>query len=381
MEVRKGSSRKKSRAGLGICRWALYLMMISLFAKSVFSFIYNSKVSKENEDKYVFLDPKEDRKIQWDDTVLEDKVRQWIDKREGDIYLRDLWDITALKLDRWVGDDGIVGDEIRDISSLEGLQNLRILSLEYHDVADIHVISSMTNLEKLDLNGNHIQDLSAIVSLQFLKKLDLRNTCIQKEELKCISELKSLSTLRLDYNGLEELGVVEELNLFCLTASGNEITDISPLRNSDKCRFIDLCSNRITDISPLKNVDKCLALDLSDNEITDVGALSALKRLEYLNLCDNKITDITPLKSLRNVYLLSLCDNQITTLPDLSGMTSLLYLHLEDNQITTEEWKKVRLPWSICTVYITGNPITDLETDREYPGLEVIFEEEMIEDR
>ena len=56
-------------------------------------------------------------------------------------------------------------------------------------------------------------------------------------------------------------------------------------------------------------------------------------------------------------------------------MVSLRVLYLNNNQISTEEWKNIKLPYSIERVHISGNPITDLETNKKYPYLEVIFEE------
>ena len=50
-------------------------------------------------------------------------------------------------------------------------------------------------------------------------------------------------------------------------------------------------------------------------------------------------------------------------------------LYLNNNQISTEEWKNIKLPYSIERVHISGNPITDLETNKKYPYLEAIFEE------
>lgn len=352
--MRKRSRRKKRCMSFGLVILVLCLVFIRLSIKDAFCISYRYILFEMYGQKYIPLDSEKDHKIQWSDTVLEDKVRQWIDKKEGDIYLSELWDVETLNMDRWIDDSGIVGDEITDISSLEGLQNLKILSLEYHNVTDIRVISSMTNLEELNLNGNHVKDLSAIETLRFLDTLDLRNTRIQEADLGCIAGLKNLDILCLDYNGLKDLEGIADLDLLWLTASGNEIADLSPL----------------------EGLNRCVHLDLRDNMIIEVGALSALKKLEYLNLRNNKITDIAPLRKLKHVSLLSLQDNRITKLPDLSAMTSLYVLDLSGNQITTEEWKKVRLPWSICKVYLTGNPITDLETEREYPGLEVIFEEE-----
>ena len=68
-------------------------------------------------------------------------------------------------------------------------------------------------------------------------------------------------------------------------------------------------------------------------------------------------------------------NNNISELPDFISMTSLAVLRLQNNNITTEEWKKIRLPQSPITIYLSGNPITDLETERDYPFLKIIMDE------
>ncbi len=331
------------------------LMLLTVFIGVILYIGFNYILDKIQEPKYVVLEAEKNHKITWNDSVLENKIRKNINRKDGDIYLSDLWDVCFLNIGRNIElepkED--IAKQIEDISSLEGLENLRILNLKNHAVTDIRVISSMKSLENLDLCGNQIQDLSPVKSLKYLEDLDLTHTGIQGKDLECLSKLKKLRTLILDLNEIDNLEALRDLNLNWLSANKNKITDVTPLVSLDKCSYLHLIDNQITDIKPL----------------------SELKGLENLDLTLNKIIDISPLCKLRNISYLYLNNNQITVLPDFSKMVSLRVLYLNNNQISTEEWKNIKLPYSIERVHISGNTITDLETNKKYPYLEVIFEE------
>ena len=66
--------------------------------------------------------------------MLENKIRKNINRKDGDIYLSDLWDVCFLNIGRNIElepkED--IAKQIEDISSLEGLENLGILNLKNH---------------------------------------------------------------------------------------------------------------------------------------------------------------------------------------------------------------------------------------------------------
>lgn len=329
----------------------IFLAVILIGAR--FYFTYSNRSKENQEPNYVSLNPENDSKIYWTDKALENKIREIINKKEGDIYLSDLWSYYTLELGRKIENTEIRGEVIEDISSLAELANLRGLNLEYHAVTDISVLHKLDNLQRLSLDGNPIQDFSAIESLPLLKELNLRNTPIKDADLEYLAGLKNLVILYLDFNEIESLEGLGSIRPAVLSARQNKIGDITSLTNLDGSLL--------------------WLLDLRKNQISKIDSLSKFKKLQYLSLSDNKITSIEPIKKLNKIKVLSLANNQIAVLPNLSRMTSLKTLDLKNNQISTEEWKKVKLPWSIRTVYLSGNPISDLETEREYPNLEVIF--------
>ena len=174
------------------------LMLLTVFIGVILYIGFNYILDKIQEPKYVVLEAEKNHKITWNDSVLENKIRKNINRKDGDIYLSDLWDVCFLNIGRNIElepkED--IAKQIEDISSLEGLENLGILNLKNHAVTDIRVISSMKSLENLDLCGNQIQDLSPVKSLKYLEDLDLTHTGIQGKDLECLSKLKKRSEER-----------------------------------------------------------------------------------------------------------------------------------------------------------------------------------------
>ncbi len=296
------------------------IIMIVVFS-IVGYYIYNSNQASDRTEldealKYRPLpfSTENDYIVEWSDTVLETRIREQLGKEKGGIYLSDLWDCADLWLNTDL--DSSSPEFITDISDLTGLKNLTGLQLNFNRITDISAVATMDNLNKLLLYGNPILDFSPLEALSRLRYVNLSGTHMKGEDLKCLSHLKYLRMLYLDFNEIENLDELQNLNASFLSLRRNQMT---------------LCHNNITDIEAIKK----------------------LKRLEFLDLRYNNISE----------------------LPDFTNMASLRYLDLSDNNITTEEWKKIRLPQSPITIYLSGNPITDLETERDYPFLKIIMDE------
>ncbi|MEO1375449.1 MAG: leucine-rich repeat domain-containing protein [Cyanobacteria bacterium J06635_10] len=74
---------------------------------------------------------------------------------------------------------------------------------------------------------------------------------------------------------------------------------------------LTLSGNQISDLSPLKGLTNLMTLILKDNQIRDLSPLKGLTNLISLNLWDNQISDLSPLKGLTNLTSLGLGNNPI----------------------------------------------------------------------
>ena len=67
---------------------------------------------------------------------------------------------------------------IRDISPLSGLGNLRVVILKGNYISDVSPLSGLSNLQKLDLEQNRVGDISALAALSNLESLYLHRNLV-----------------------------------------------------------------------------------------------------------------------------------------------------------------------------------------------------------
>jgi hypothetical protein len=115
---------------------------------------------------------------------------------------------------------------ISNLSGIEALTNLSMLSLGDNQISDISALSGLTKLQSLSLDYNKIRDISALSGLTSLQVLTLGDNQI--------SDISALSGL---------------INLTDLNLIDNQISDISALSGLTNLHVLDLWNNNI-DITP-----------------------------------------------------------------------------------------------------------------------------------
>ena len=333
-----------------------------------------------------------DHVMEWGDDALKEAMQEFL-KKEGDILLSDVYELSALSL----RDKGI-----KDISSLSELTNLTYLDLAGNAVEDASALSALTGLEHLDLSGNPVSDISFVSDLDKLQDLTITGCNVTELEpliglngltalyladnpirsFESLALLKNLSILDVsgtgftdcslisglpltefyaDYNHLtdvQEIAGISSLTQLSLTKTG--LLDISFLSDLPKITWLELEGNAIEDISPLSGLSGLTQCSLAGNNIEDIQPLSALGNLEYLDLRRNRLTkeDLPALSGLSKLYYLDLSGNSIEgNIDALSGLSSLTWLSIRDNAVTDISAVK---DLSLTSFYWSGNPIDDL---------------------
>jgi len=259
------------------------------------------------------------------------------------------------------------GCDLRDISPLAELENLKRLVLNDLNSDLLSQISLIPNLEYLELDRMQLSDLSWADGLTKLKVLDLRDVSNvnqydidglvflenlrelylppgnpKNDSLQPLASLQKLQKLHLcnitlsDLSPLAGLIEMEDLGISgCRSPQPQgSIVDISALSEMVNLRRLFIAQQLIEDISPLRNLMQLESLGLTYQLIEDISPLQDLKKVEILNLAHNRIGDSTEvLAELTNLKYLSLNDNNISFLPPLDSLTQLLQLVLDNNQI------------------------------------------------
>ncbi len=132
-------------------------------------------------------------------------------------------------------------------------------------------------------------------------------------------------------------------SLMSLTASGDDISDLTGLEYATGLTDLVLSNNEIVDLSALENLVSLETLNLSRNDIVNLQYLEDLTSLTTLNLSANAIVDLSNLSGLSNLVTLNLSNNLITDVSPLAGLSRLTTLNLSGNTGITNPEKLYNL--------------------------------------
>ena len=194
--------------------------------------------------------------IQFTDAVLEERVRQAMNKPKGEITVAEAMQVTELSLNNDWNENIPEEIKIHDISSLKYFKNLFKLEAVFHSIDDINVVNYMPNLGILDINGSPGYDLSPVSNLH---------------------------------------------NLMLLNISGWRGSDLSPLKGLTKLEWLNISYTKVVNIEPLIGLTNLHTL-YAEAAIEDFSPISKHKNLKTLHVLtgveDKYIPDLTPLKDI-----------------------------------------------------------------------------------
>lgn len=250
------------------------------------------------------------------------------------------------------------GLNLKDISSLNHMDQLKNLSLNNNKIENITPISKLIRLEYLDISENRIKDINCLRDLKKLQYLLINNNTL--DDISSLKFLTQLVRLELMANKIIDVSSLSKLiHLQRLDLPYNNIKDISPLSNLTQLKGLDLGSNRITDISPIRNFSQLHFAYLAHNKIKDITPIEKLTQLKDLYLLKNKISDISVLSSLKKLRLADLDNNDIKSISSLANLINLEYLCLSNNQIT--DFSYLNNLSNLRKLSLRGNNISSLD--------------------
>jgi len=229
------------------------------------------------EEKGIFTDNgkisglgvnKESNNIEFNDEVLEAKIRLAMNKPEGDITMEEAAAVTSLDLSNESFDDmNSLNGGIRNIGALKYFINLKELNLSFNNISDFSPLAGLTKLESLGFAGVNVKDLSPLKGLINMKFFGFNWNYAPEQ----------------GHNGYENLDFMSDMkNLEAIDAKGAGIKDISALAKLPKLWSVFLTDNQITDVSPLAKLTNLKELELRNNPITDYSPLKDIyDKLEY----------------------------------------------------------------------------------------------------
>ncbi len=267
--------------------------------------------------------------------TVEDMERlREIDARED----KGIKDLTGLQyatnlVELYLGWYSGEGNQVKDLSPVAGLTNLRVLFLHHNPISDLSPVRGLTNLTDLMLHDTLVSDISPVRGLTNLTKLHFHGT--EVTDLSPIRGLINLKNLAFSDPDLSDISPLAGLiNLDTIFSWNHSISDLSALSGLTKLRSIDLCGGNISDLTPLGSLTGLKELYLVGNDISDISPLARLTGLTRVSLRVNNISNLSPIRSLTQLDWLELGDNDISDILPLAGLTGLTHLDLQLNAIS-----------------------------------------------
>ena len=189
--------------------------------------------------------------VEFNDSVLEEKVRAAMNKPVGDITVDEAKAIKKFEFSiEWQSPEEMM---IKDISALKYFENLEELEIQFHAITDVTPLAGLVELRGLGLGGNNIQDISALSDLKELRFLTLFGC--QANDYSVLKNFTYLFGLHIEYSTFDDLSLLSGMNdLQTLTFEETKVSDVSFISHLTKLKVLKLKGCPIDDLSPLKDI-------------------------------------------------------------------------------------------------------------------------------
>ena len=289
-------------------------------------------------------------KVEFNDAYIEELVvEKLMFGSYTTIYSNDLWSITELSVSEtasdlsdlrhmlYLEDLTISGQEITDLSFLEGMTHLKRLDLSGCAIhADLSFLGALPALEELSLQGCSISSITFLENAPALKILNLGSNAIGN--LSALASVPTLQHLDVANNAVSDLRPLSGLTeLTYLNLAENVLTDLSPIGGCTRLTELDVSDNRLTSIAAVQNLTALTSFRAEKNQLTDCASLSRCTELRTLDISHNQLTDITMLSTLVKMAEFDFSYNQAAALPQLPESAALVTIDGSYNQLITLE--------------------------------------------
>lgn len=296
----------------------------------------------------------EDYVIEWQDPVMEQHVRKWLDRPKGDIYHSDVWDYQRVTINSGTGIEDLIVKDAPDgvdiggnVSSNEQLAACAV-SVEgtYDPVTSLADLRHFDSLQVLyisnKMGASSITDLTGLEECKNLMLLSVPS--VESSAFPTFAKLDSVVKLEYGSDGIRADSNVSDLSalaqmksLKMLRITGSEV-DLAQLAGAD-LRVLRLDVTRIGSLEALKQMENLSLLQLNNGQEIDSFAPLAGSSVQYLSMSlseaekeNYKDMDYTPLTQMPQLIWLDLTNNITfdteTCKRLLANDTALKYLNI-----------------------------------------------------
>ncbi|MDH8679451.1 hypothetical protein QE109_14930 [Fusibacter bizertensis] len=209
------------------------------------------------------------------DPVLEQMIREQLDKPEGELTTLDMEMLYSININ-------YEKNPVNEISGLEYAVNLNDFSFSRGTLKSLNPVVNLQNLFYLNVSYAEISDPIADFDAPALERVGFIETNVAEYDF--LKNLTAVSSI-----------IVTDCNL----------SDIGFMQNWENLTDVYLTYNAISDLEPLRGKDSIISLNIHMNNVVSIDALSTLTNLQSLNISYNHVADITPIMQLTKLIELT----------------------------------------------------------------------------
>ncbi len=215
-------------------------------------------------------------------------------------------------------------------------------NLGWSTLADGHVLLDMS------LQGKDLDDVSVLKKFPNLQNVDLSANNLK--EVKCLSALRALRSLRVANNELEhfldfdEWSGNDQLNtsLHHVDYKNNNVGDLDRLLKHNYIRsalysILSSFQQRKAFLEIYTNKNRllfCRTVDVTNNKLATLDHISSQKYLQDLRASGNQVASLAPIDN-PSLCFLDISENALFTLSDFKPQPELRHLDVSGNKIAS----------------------------------------------
>lgn len=262
------------------------------------------------------------------------------------------WEIIEEERRHREFDSFYIKGKITDLSALPKMKNLKEVFLCDQNITDIRPLAGLP-IESLYLAGNQIKDFSTVETLEQLRVLSIADNPISV--LPDISKCKFLETIVLDENTYESLDFLENSMVgtlyLCNVYVNND--DFSVLSRMPNLNYVYSLANQYSFYEELPNLSQLKGLALWEYIGRDLSIIKSLPEIEFLVVTGDMVKSMEGVENAVNIHTFCIDGTAITDISLVKKLHRLTYFKV--NRLAIEDYSPLFECDSLRTVSATAN--------------------------
>jgi Leucine-rich repeat (LRR) protein len=205
-----------------------------------------------------------------------------------------------------------------------------------HEIKNLSPLTELTELREINCSNTLVTDLFPIRNLNHLEILNCSETPV--DDIQPLYYSTTLKDLNCGYTLISDLSPIGGLvNLENLKCDGIKITSLDFITQMKNLKSLDCSNTRIYDMNPLTGLIAIESLDISGTSVINLNTVAGLINLTYLNCENTAVSSLDSLIELPKLEILRISNTGVTSLEILKEADSLKRIYCDNTEIPKDE--------------------------------------------